>query len=83
MNYKLGKYLAHTDEFEFIFDDGRWTNIDLVIDYPNYIHYDKSQSKSQSKLDKKCYEENPYSDNGKLYIVLYNLYNETTQITML
>ena len=79
MNYKLGKYLAHTDEFEFIFDDGRWTNIDLVIDYPNYIH----SSKAQTTYDKKCYEENPYSDNGKLYIVLYNLYNETTQITML
>jgi hypothetical protein len=79
MNYKLGKYLANTDDFEFVFDDDRWTNIDLVNNFPNYIH----SSETQTTYDKKCYEENPYSDNGKLYIVLYNLYNETTQITML
>ena len=82
MNYKLGKYLANTDDFEFVFDDGRWINIDLVNDFPNYIHF-TNHYKDQTTYDKKCYEENPYSDNGKLYIVLYNLYNETTQITML
>ena len=97
MNYKLGKYLAHTDDFEFVFDDGRWTNIDLVNDFPNYIHYDKSKfnkskfnkdtdnikNQNQTSYDKKCYNENPYSDNAKLYIELYNLYNEKSQITIL
>ena len=41
MNYKLGKYLAITHEFEFIFDDKRWVAIDLVNDYPNYIYKKK------------------------------------------
>ena len=90
MNYKLGKYLAHTYEFEFIFDDGRWINIDLVNDFPNYIHYDKSKFnkdtdniKNQTSYDKQCYNENTYNDNAKLYIELYNLYNEKSQITIL
>jgi len=89
MNYKIGKYVALTDEFEFVFDDGRWINIDLVNDFPNYSHCDKSlinKSKvkfQQTTYDKKCSKENPYSDNGKLYILLFNLYNEHIQITML
>jgi hypothetical protein len=88
MNYKLGKYLAHTDEFEFVFDDGRWVNIDLVNDFPNYIHYDKLQFdkenvKNQTSYDKKCYKENTYSDNSKLYIVLFNLFNDHIKITCL
>ena len=97
MNYKLGKYMAHTDEFEFVFDDGRWTNIDLVNAYPNYIHLDKLnfdkskfnkdtyniKNQNQTSYDKKCYKENPYNDNGKLYMILFNLYNEKSQITML
>ena len=83
MNYKLGKYLPFTDEFEFVFDDGRWVNIDLVNYFPNYIHFDKSQNKDQTAYDKKCYEESPYSDNGTLYTILFNLYNEHIQITML
>ena len=88
MNYNLGKYLANTNEFEFIFDDGRWVNIDLVNDYPNYIHCDKSQfdkanGQNQTSYDKKCYEENPYGDNSKLYIVLFNLFNDDIKITCL
>ena len=57
MNYKLGKYLPNTDEFEFVFDDGRWINIDLVNDFPNYIHVSKHY-KDQTAYDKKCYKEN-------------------------
>ena len=89
MNYKLGKYVALTDEFEFVFDDGRRVNIDLVNDFPTYSHCDKSLiDKSKIKLqqtsyDKKCYKENPYSDNGKLYILLFNLYNDHIKISML
>lgn len=89
MNYKLGKYLPFSEEFEFIFDDGRWVNIDLVNDFPNYSHCDKSpidKSKikfQQTSYDKKCYKENPYSDNGKLYILLFNLYNDHIKISML
>ena len=89
MNYKIGKYVALTDEFEFVFDDGRWINIDLVNDFPNYSLCDKSlinKSKvkfQQTTYDKKCSKENPYSDNGKLYILLFNLYNEHIKITML
>ena len=75
MNYKLGKYIAATDEFEFVFDDRRWVNIDLVNDYPNYIHYDKIVFKNQTNYDKECYDEDPYSDNGKLYLLLYGLFN--------
>lgn len=78
MNYKLGKYLPHTDEFEFIFDDRRWVAIDLVNDYPNFIY-----NKEQTKFDKECYEKNPYSDNSKLYILLYNLFNEKFKIALL
>jgi hypothetical protein len=74
MNYKLGKYLPHTDEFEFIFDDGRWTAIDLVNNYPNYIY----KEKEQTKYDK----ENPYTDNYKLYILLFNLFNKKINITL-
>ena len=79
MNYKLGKYLAHTDEFEFIFDDQRWVAIDLVNDYPNYIY----KKKGQTKFDKECYEEQPYSDNSKLYVLLFNLFNEKFKIALL
>ena len=79
MNYRLGKFLAKTDDFEFVFDDRRWINIDLVTEFPNYIHI----GKEQTKYDKKCYEDNPYSDNGKLYVLLYNLYNKKISITML
>jgi hypothetical protein len=78
MKYKLGKYLAHTDEFEFIFDDRRWIAIDLVNDYPNYIY----KEKDQTKYDKECYKENPYSDNYKLYILLFNLFNKNIKITL-
>jgi hypothetical protein len=78
MNYKLGKYLAHTDEFEFIFDDLRWIAIDLVNDYPNYIY----KGKDQTKYDLECYNDNPYSDNSKLYILLFNLFNENINITL-
>ena len=84
MNYKLGKYLPFTEEFEFVFDDGQWVNIDLLNDFPNYRHCKQSQIKfQQTSYDKKCYEENPYSDNGTLYTILFNLYNEHIQITML
>ena len=79
MNYKLGKYLANTHEFEFIFDDKRWVAIDLVNDYPNYIY----KKKKQTKFDKECHEEDPYSDNSKLYILLFNLFNEKFKITIL
>jgi len=79
MNYKLGKYLAHTDKFEFVFDDQRWISIDLVNDYPNYIY----KKKDQTKFDKECYEEIPYSDNSKLYILLFNLFNKKIKITLL
>ena len=79
MNYKLGKYLAKTDEFEFIFDDHRWIAIDLVNDYPNYIY----KKKGQTKFDKQCLEENINSDNAKLYIFLYNLFNKNSNITIL
>ena len=87
MNYKLGKYLPFSEEFEFVFDDGRWVNIDLVNDFPNYIHWNKSlvhqQIKSQTNYDKKCHNENPYSDNGLVYLILFNLYNENIKITLL
>ena len=65
-------------------------HIDLVNDFPNYIHYDKSKFnkdtdniKNQTSYDKQCYNENTYSDNAKLYIELYNLYNEKNHITIL
>ena len=77
MNYKLGKYLAATDEFEFVFDNGQWVNIDLVNYYPNYFH----KKQNQTKYDKECYDEDPYSDNGKLYLLLYGLFNNI-MITM-
>ncbi len=82
MYYKLGKFLPHTDEFEFIFNDGQWIGIDLLNDYPNYIYYDKILFKNQTKYDKKCYDEDPYSDNGKLYLLLYSLFTNI-MITMI
>lgn len=36
MNYTIKKFIAETEEFRIEFDDGRWINIDLVNDFPNY-----------------------------------------------
>lgn len=36
MNYTIKRFIAETEEFRIEFDDGRWINIDLVNDFPNY-----------------------------------------------
>ena len=37
MNYTLDEFLAKTKTFVFRFSDGKWIDLDLANDYPNYI----------------------------------------------